>query len=120
MSIENRLIDPAVLMDAAGDDPAAFNELLATFLRIVPGMTRQLEQAARDGRHDDIAHHAHSLKSCFALVGAAGGAARLEQLERAARQQQHDCAGRFDALREELAAVIAEALGCCAARARLV
>jgi HPt (histidine-containing phosphotransfer) domain-containing protein len=112
MSIRYTLIDPAVLMNAAGDDADGFRELLAMFLRIVPEMTRALEQAVHARRHDDIAHHAHSLKSCLSLVGAAGCSARLDQLERAARRQDPDCGAGFDQLHQALAAVIDEALRC--------
>ncbi|MGZ5199818.1 MAG: Hpt domain-containing protein [Telluria sp.] len=119
MTIAYQHIDPAVLMNAAGDDEEGFKELLAMFLRIVPGMLRELDQAVRDGRHADIAHHAHSLKGCLSLVGAAAGAARLEQLERAARTEAPDCGADFAALHQEINCVIAEALGCHAACARI-
>jgi hypothetical protein len=45
-------------------------------------------------------------------VGANACAARLEQLERAARTRQLEPAAQFDNLYEELTAVIAEALDC--------
>jgi HPt (histidine-containing phosphotransfer) domain-containing protein len=115
MSNQYTLIDPAVLMNAAGDDAEGFKELLAMFVRIVPGMVRELQQAVRDQRLDDIAQHAHSLKSCLSLVGATSCSAQLEQLERAARRHAGDCGAGFEQLQQELTAVIAEALGCQAA-----
>jgi HPt (histidine-containing phosphotransfer) domain-containing protein len=117
MSIRYTLIDPAVLMNAAGDDADGFRELLAMFLRIVPDMARELQQAVHDRRLDDIAHHAHSLKSCLSLVGAKSCSAQLEQLERAARRHAGDCGAGFEQLQQELTSVIAEALGCHAASA---
>ena len=117
--IAYRHIDPAVLLNAAGDDQQGFTELLAMFLRIVPPMLSELDEAVRDARVADIAHHAHSLKSCLSLVGALGCGARLEQLERAARSGAPDCGAGFAALHDEITCVIAEALGCHAATARL-
>lgn len=119
MTIEYRHIDPAVLFNAAGEDQHGFNELLAMFLRIVPPMLRELDDAVRAGRMADIAHHAHSLKSCLSLVGALGCGARLEQLEREARSNASDCGASFEALHDDITCVIAEALDCHAASARL-
>jgi HPt (histidine-containing phosphotransfer) domain-containing protein len=108
-------IDPAVLMNAAGDDAQGFRELLAMFLRIVPEMAQALHDAVRDERADAIAHQAHSIKSCMSLVGALGCSARLEAIERNARQGGADCADLFVQLEGELAAVIVEARHCYAA-----
>lgn len=119
MTSAYRHIDPAVLLNAAGDDQQGFNELLAMFLRIVPPMLSELEQAVLARRTDDIAHHAHSLKSCLSLVGAFATGARLEQLERAARTHAADCGAGFEALRDDITCVIAEALGCHTASAKL-
>jgi HPt (histidine-containing phosphotransfer) domain-containing protein len=118
MTIDYKHMDPAVLMNAAGDDEAGFKELLAMFVRIVPGMLRELDQAVSDGRTTDIGHHAHSLKSCLSLVGAFACGKRLEQLERAARTNAPDCGAGYEALHEEITCVIAEALACHAATAR--
>jgi HPt (histidine-containing phosphotransfer) domain-containing protein len=112
MSLQYKLIDPAVLMNAAGDDLDGFNELLAMFVRIVPQGVRQLQQAIEAGNGVAIAQEAHSLKSCLSLIGAAGCARRLEQLERVARTRQLDLAPGFDSLYEQLNGVIAEALAC--------
>lgn len=119
MSLQYRLIDPTVLMNAAGDDDAGFAELLAMFVRIVPEMARQLREAAADGRGADLAQHAHSLKSCMSLVGAFDCGARLEQLERAARGGAPEAGASFDELHELILAVLAEALGCYAATTRI-
>jgi HPt (histidine-containing phosphotransfer) domain-containing protein len=110
-------IDPAVLMNAAGDDEEGFKELLAMFLRIVPDMLRQLDQAVRDGRRADIGQHAHSLKSCLSLVGALACGTRLGELERAARTGTPGCGAGFRELHEEITRVIAEARECQAAGA---
>jgi HPt (histidine-containing phosphotransfer) domain-containing protein len=112
MSLHYKLIDPAVLMNAAGDDAEGFRELLAMFVRIVPEGSRRLQLAIETLDQGAIAQEAHSLKSCLSLVGANGCAARLEQLERAARTRQLEPAAQFDNLYEELTAVIAEALDC--------
>lgn len=112
MSTEYTLIDPAALMNAAGDDVDDFKELLAMFLRIVPGIVGQLEQAVREGSHAIVAQHAHSLKSCLSLVGAFACAAQLEALERGALRREDDCGAGFGGLREELDDVIAEARAC--------
>lgn len=112
MSLHYRLIDPAVLMSAAGDDAESFRELLAMFVRIVPEGLRRLQLAIEALDQGAIAQEAHSLKSCLSLVGATGCAARLEQLERAARTTQPDPAAQYGTLYEELTAVIAEALDC--------
>lgn len=119
MTLHYEKIDPAVLMDAAGDDLDGFGELLAMFLKIVPDGVRQLRQAVEAGNHAQVAEQAHSLKSCLALIGAQAAAARLAQLERAARAGQPVIAAGFDTLYDELVAVIAEALGCRAATGRL-
>jgi HPt (histidine-containing phosphotransfer) domain-containing protein len=118
MTIDYKHIDPAVLMNAAGDDEEGFKELLAMFVRIVPPMLRELDQSVQDGRHADIGHQAHSLKSCLSLVGALGCGKRLEQLERAARNKAPDCGAGYAQLHQEITAVIAEALACHAATAR--
>jgi HPt (histidine-containing phosphotransfer) domain-containing protein len=112
-----RHIDPAVLRNAAGDDDEGFKELLAMFVRIVPPMLVELDQAVRDGRYADISHHAHSMKSCMSLVGARAGSKCLEQLERAARTGASDCADGYAVLHEEITAVIADAMACEAATA---
>lgn len=119
MSIDYRHMDPAVLLNAAGDDQAGFVELLAMFVRIVPDMARQLRDAVEHGRSADVAQHAHSLKSCMALVGAFDCGAGLEQLERAARGGAPDSGAGFDQLYELILAVLAEALGCYAATTRI-
>jgi HPt (histidine-containing phosphotransfer) domain-containing protein len=118
MSTEYKLIDPAALMNAAGDDFDDFKELLAMFLRIVPGIVGQLEQAVREGSLALVAQHAHSLKSCLSLVGAFACAARVEALERAALRRDGRCGAGFGGLREELDCVIAEARACHAATAQ--
>lgn len=115
MSRAYRHIDPAVLLNAAGDDQAGFAELLAMFVRIVPEMARQLRDSVEHGHRTDIAQHAHSLKSCMSLIGAFDCGARLEQLERAARNDAPDCGAGFDDLHELILAVLAEALACHAA-----
>lgn len=112
MSLTYRLIDPAVLLDAAGNDQEGFNELLALFLRVVPDGLRQLQLAVDAASQRDIAHHAHSLKSSLSLLGAHGPASRLEQLERAARTGQDAPGAGFAIIYEELIEVIAEALAC--------
>ncbi|GAB3406093.1 Hpt domain-containing protein [Massilia agilis] len=112
MSLTYRLIDPAVLLDAAGNDQEGFIELLALFVRVAPDGLRQLQLAIDAASHRDIAHHAHSLKSCLSLVGAHGPAGRLEQLERAARAGQDLPGAGFTIVYEELIEVIAEALAC--------
>lgn len=111
MSLHYKMIDPAVLMDAAGGDAEGFRALLAMFVRIAPEGLRRLQQAIEAKDEPAIAQEAHSLKSCLSLVGAAAAAARLAQLERAARTGQLDAAA-LDKLYEELIAVIAEALDC--------
>lgn len=118
MNAEYKHIDPAALMNAAGDDMNDFKELLAMFLRIVPGIVGQLEQAVREGSLAIVAQHAHSLKSCLSLVGAFASAAQLEALERAALRRDARCGAGFDGLREELDAVVAEARACQAATAQ--
>jgi HPt (histidine-containing phosphotransfer) domain-containing protein len=112
-----RHIDPAVLMNAAGEDEEGFRELLGMFVRIVPPMLVELDQAVRDGRQADIGHHAHSMKSCMSLVGARAASKYLEQLERAARTGSPDCAEGYAGLHEEITAVIAEAMACQAGTA---
>jgi HPt (histidine-containing phosphotransfer) domain-containing protein len=118
MNTEYTLIDPAVLMNAAGDDVEDFKELLAMFLRIVPDIVGQLEQAVREDSLALVAQHAHSLKSCLSLVGAVTCAAQLEALERAALRREAGCGAGFDGLREELDGVIAQARTCHAATAQ--
>lgn len=110
-----RQIDPAVLMDAAGDSMEAFLQLLDVFLRIAPDMTARLDAAVQAGHSTGMAQEAHSLKSCLALVGAIDCARRVEHIERSARRDLAGDAAGFDQLRADIATVLREAQACRAA-----
>ena len=118
MNNNYQLIDPAVLMDAAGEDTEAFLQLLEVFLRIVPEMAQRLDHAVQAGVHADLAREAHALKSCLALVGARTARARVEAIERDARREGVAAANdAYLELRCDLDAIVAEARACHAAAA---
>ncbi len=77
---------PAVLCEAAGHDAALVDELLDLFLRTVPPMLERLVQAIDARRPAVVAHEAHGLKGCLALVGAADAGAACARMESAARR----------------------------------
>jgi len=85
MSAAAPAVDTAVLMNAAGGDPAAFDMLSQTYLALAPGMHAQLQAALRAQDRAAIANASHALKGCTMLVGAAALSASLQQLESAAR-----------------------------------
>lgn len=116
MNNDYQLIDPAVLMEAAGDSEEGFLHLLEIFLRIVPEMTQRLDTAVASGDLAAQAREAHALKGCLALVGARDCAARTEALERGAKrgEQALDGAG-WGALRTAIEGALAEARACHAA-----
>lgn len=117
MSNDYQLIQPAVLMDAAGDSSEAFVQLLEIFLRTVPEMALRLDRAVASRAAADVASDMHALKSCLALVGARDCAARAGQIERGACLGGPVDAQGWTALRADLERVLDEARACRAAHA---
>jgi HPt (histidine-containing phosphotransfer) domain-containing protein len=76
----------AAVCEAAGGDAALARELLDIFVRTVPPMVLRLGQALACGHPAQVAHEAHDLKSCLALVGAASASATCARIETASRR----------------------------------
>lgn len=113
MNNDYRLIDPAVLLEAAGDSIEAFMHLLEVFLRVVPGMAQRLDAAIAAADLPGVAAEAHALKSCMAMIGAHDCAARIEAMERAARHGEHGGASAgWQALQATVGRVVDEARAC--------
>lgn len=115
MSDQYQLIQPAVLMDAAGDSSEAFVQLLEIFLRTVPEMALRLDSAVASQAAAEVARDMHALKSCLALVGARDCALRAGQFERDANLGGPVDAQAWQALRADLDRVLDEARACRAA-----
>ncbi len=103
-------INPAVLLDAAGQDIQTFLELSATFLDIAPPMYERLNHAISAGHASDVALQSHSLKGTVALIGAdqlAGMLGRIEALSRTASLGEISALGAnlADAYKETIAEV---------------
>ncbi|MFL9879995.1 Hpt domain-containing protein [Herbaspirillum rhizosphaerae] len=79
-------INPAVLLDAAGQDVQAFLELSATFLDIAPPMYERLRHAITASQAADITLQSHSLKGTVALIGADQLASMLGRIEALSRK----------------------------------
>ncbi|MET0322130.1 MAG: Hpt domain-containing protein [Duganella sp.] len=94
-------IDPAVLMEAAGDQ-STFITLSHTFLEHAPGLFARLQQAFARRDYPAVAASSHALKGMAMLIGASGLATQLQRHETAARQ-----GGGLDAAQEELAPLLA-------------
>jgi len=102
------LFVPAVLRDTAGDDEVLVGELLAIFLRIMPPMNSRLRAAIRANNTAAIAEEVHSMRTCLAVVGAAGLQVRCKDLENAARRGQLAPGGADSALCDEIDALTAQ------------
>jgi HPt (histidine-containing phosphotransfer) domain-containing protein len=79
-------IDPAVLLSAAAGDGETCRSLSRTYLDITPDMMAKLAAALLAGDKTGAALHAHALKGCTMLVGAAQLSAVLARTERLARR----------------------------------
>lgn len=89
LSADQKLFDPAVLMDAVEQNKEAFDALSRVFLRTCPEIIQRLEEAIEIGSLIDMANQAHSLASCMFVVGAIRVGEKLEEIERDARQKIH-------------------------------
>jgi HPt (histidine-containing phosphotransfer) domain-containing protein len=88
-----RAIDPAVLMDAAGD-PLVYQALSQTFLDHAPQLFRDMTLALEKGELQAAGRHSHALKGMTVLIGAAELTSRLQQIEIAGRAGQRiECSG---------------------------
>lgn len=76
----------AAVCEAAGGDATLARELLDIFVRTVPPMVLRLRHALARGHAAQVAHEAHALKSCLALVGAGSASATCARIETAARR----------------------------------
>jgi CheY-like chemotaxis protein len=81
-------IDLAYLDTLTRDNPGLRRELLLTMERETPEELARLELAASAARWDDVRGYAHRLKSTLQLIGSADLHARVEALERDARDQR--------------------------------
>lgn len=80
-------IDPAVLMQLAGDR-ATFRSLSQTFSEHAPGVFQRLQAAVRSADQSGIAHESHALKNMTTMVGAQRLSALLQTMETAARDSR--------------------------------
>jgi CheY-like chemotaxis protein len=101
-------IDLAYLDTLTRDNPALRRELLLTMERETPEELARLEQAAAASRWDDVRGYAHRLKSTLHLIGSAELHARVEALERDARDQRETAQlpARIDQLNREIRAAM--------------
>jgi hypothetical protein len=104
-----RLTDPSVLLQAAGDNKAAFCDLLRLFLTIFPDMVGRLEYFYAAADVPKVAQQAHDVKGCLYMVGAMRSADKVEAIEMIARHDQALCPGaEFEQLMGEMRSVIEE------------
>jgi hypothetical protein len=104
-----KLTDSAVLLRATSGNREAFHQIMSVFLRIFPGMVLSLEQLFEDGDLPDLAHSAHLVRGCLALVGANVSAERIARIESAARNRTPQChLAEFEKTMQELRSVIDE------------
>jgi HPt (histidine-containing phosphotransfer) domain-containing protein len=78
-------LDPAVLADLTGGDPAEVRALLADFLASTDDDLAQLERLRESGDLHGLTRQAHKIKGAARLVGAQELAAAAAQLESAGR-----------------------------------
>jgi HPt (histidine-containing phosphotransfer) domain-containing protein len=100
-------INPAVLLDAAGQDIPTFLELSATFIDIAPPMYERLHHAVAAGQAADVTLQSHSLKGTVALIGADQLASMLGRIEALSRTAS---LGEIHALWADLAQVYKETI----------
>lgn len=79
-----RAIDPAVLMESAGD-LVVFQSLSQTFLDHAPAIYEQLGAAVAKGDLAMASKQAHALKGMTMLIGATTLTSRLQDIEVAGR-----------------------------------
>ena len=106
-----RTIDPAVLMDAAGDQ-LVFQALSQTFLDHAPVLFRDMTLALQKGDWQAAGRHSHPLNGITVLIGAAELTRRLQQIEIAGRAGQpigsNGLAELFSLVLEEVAQAMDE------------
>lgn len=111
VNADDRLTDPSVLLQAAGDNEDAFFDLLRLFLTIFPAMLGRLEYFFAAADMPKVAQQAHSVKGCLYLVGAMDSAERLESIEMMARRDTLCSGVEFEQLMGEMRSVIEEVEG---------
>lgn len=95
-------IDSDFLMEMTGGDPAFTQEVLEEFLKTVPPLMREIEQAVMDGDSSHLALAAHTIKGSARAVGAQRFSDIAYQLEMAGKSQNlQDAPEWVGALREE-------------------
>lgn len=72
------------LLETTGNNYPVFIELLHQYLQSAPAMLDELEKATLLGDQASILHHAHSLKSCLALIGSRQTQQRMAAIEKQA------------------------------------
>lgn len=108
MTSSPALFNASALRATAGGDDALMGELADIFLRIVPPMAARLRHAVDAAETSAIADETHGLRSCLAMMGAAGLEARCRQLEQAARRGQGPSAPEDAALCAGIELLVAE------------
>ncbi len=109
MNADDRLTDPTVLLQAAGDNKDAFCDLLRLFLSIFPAMVDRLEYFFAAADVPNVAQQAHGVKGCLYLVGAMRSAEKVEAIEMIARRDKALCSSaEFEQLMGEMRSVIEE------------
>jgi HPt (histidine-containing phosphotransfer) domain-containing protein len=109
VNADDRLTDPTVLLQAAGDNKDAFCDLLRLFLSIFPSMVDRLEHFYAAADVPKVAQQAHGVKGCLYLVGAMRSAEKVEAIEMVARRDKALYpSAEFEQLMGEMRCVIEE------------
>ncbi len=82
------VIDPAVLLEVAAGNQEVALTLTRTYIASAPATFERLLQAFSSANLSGIASQCHALKGMTMLIGAVQLTKLLENMERAARQQQ--------------------------------
>lgn len=112
-----KIIQPDLLLHAAGDDAATYLHLLRTFLRIGPELIQEMQEAFSTKDAKRLSYHAHSLKNCIALLGAQEQSKMLATLESSARKNDTEFDFDFDSFNEivqQLQKIVQEVQECLA------
>ncbi|MCB0661561.1 MAG: Hpt domain-containing protein [Saprospiraceae bacterium] len=76
-------IDPKKLLEMFGGDKAIAQRFIDLFVKEIPGLKRQLQEATEKNQLDEIGLHAHTIKSQCRYIGLdkmAEKAANIEEI----------------------------------------
>lgn len=107
MTAQTSRFQPAVLLQAAGNNRDTFIHLLNTFLRIGPEIIQKMESAFKNKDSHELAKHLHYLKNCINLLGVTEQGAVLGSLESMAKKNEFVFdVDNFDALVRSMQKII--------------